>query len=112
MASMIVLAAVLDAAFKQFHIAFSSAVLGLIVLLCAIGLRRRVDTPLERAAHGLLRWFPLFFVPSTVGVIDYGSAIGRSWIGITAALVISTLLGIAVAAIVGAFVAQRVRAAS
>lgn len=107
MASLIVLAAVVDALFAVFHVHFSSAVFGLLVLLGLIVLRRRVDTPLARAAHGLLRWFPFFFVPASVGVMEYAGTLRNSLAGVVAALVLSTLLGIAVAAVVGSAVASR-----
>lgn len=101
MASLVALAALLDALFAALHVRFSSAVFGLLVLLALLAVRRGVDTPVARAAHGLLRWFPFFFVPACVGVMTYAGVLREAWAGITVALVGSTLLGIAVAATVG-----------
>ena len=89
---------------------FSSAVLGMVALLGLVIARGRVDTPLERAAHLLLRWFPLFFVPACVGVMEYGAVIAHAWLGLAVALVGSTLLGIVAAASVGTLLARNARA--
>ncbi|MDQ2866011.1 MAG: CidA/LrgA family protein [Candidatus Eremiobacteraeota bacterium] len=90
-------------------VSISTAVLGLLVLLALLVVRRRVDPSLERVAYGLLRWFPLFFVPSCVGAMQYASTLAKSWMAICVTLVVSTLLGLVVAAVVGAAIARRPR---
>jgi holin-like protein len=89
------------------HVPFSSAVLGLLVLLGVLLARRRIDPPVDGAAHVLLTWFPLLFVPSAVGAMAYANVLAHSWLGILVALLVSTPLGVAVAATVGTRIARR-----
>ncbi len=103
--------AICDAFVAYAHLRFSSAVLGMLVLLALLAVRRRIDPPLERAAHLLLRWFALLFVPACVGVMQYGTLLAHAWLGVCVTLVLSTLIGIAVAAAVGTAVHRRVRRA-
>ncbi len=91
------------------HVPFSAAVLGMVVLLAIFAMCRRVDVRVDRAAHALLRYLPLYFVPSSVGAMRYGALLRHSWLGIGLAVVISTLLGIWAAAAAGSMVAERSR---
>ena len=95
------LALTCQAVLDGLHIQFSSAVLGMIVLLIVFYIVGSVPRPLERASHGLLRYFPLFFVPASVGAMRYGALLAHSWVGLSVAIVASTLLGVWVAARVG-----------
>jgi holin-like protein len=103
----VVLAVACEMLLAALHVSFSSAVLGLLVLLGFLLVRRRIDTPVDGAAHVLLTWFPLLFVPSAVGVMAYANLLAHSWLGIVVALLVSTPLGVAVAATVGTQIARR-----
>jgi holin-like protein len=105
-AGFVVLALLCDAAIDTTHLPLSSAVLGLIVFTVVLLLRRRIDPPVEEAANALLSWFPLLFVPAAVGVMAFGTLLLHSWLGVAAAIIIATLLGITVAATVGTTVAR------
>ncbi|MDE2480770.1 MAG: CidA/LrgA family protein [bacterium] len=109
LAGFVAYAALCDGALAALHVRFSSAVFGMLVLLGIFALRRKVDAPIDRAAHALLRWFALLFVPACVGAMQYGTLLARSWLGVTVTLVLSTLIGVAVAAGVGTLVHRRVR---
>lgn len=108
LASFIAIAWGSDQLFARLHVHFSSAVFALLVVLGICFARRGVDVPLERGAHVLLRWFPLFFVPACVGVLHYTSLLSHVWLGLIVALVCSSVAGIVVAALVGTVVARAV----
>lgn len=97
----------LDRLFSFERIRFSSAVAAMLVVLAICFARGRAGASLERGAHVLLRWFPLFFVPACVGVMRYASLLANHWLGLAAAMVLSSIAGIAVAILVGTAVAKR-----
>jgi holin-like protein len=55
------------------------------------------------AATGLLSHLSLLFVPAGVGVVMYGRELAADWVPIAIAIVLSTVVGLAVTA----WVAQR-----
>ena len=69
-------------------------VIGFILLLAALLLRRGVPEELRTTATGLLTHFSLMFVPAGVGVMVHLSRLRDEWLPITVALVLSTLLTI------------------
>ena len=82
-------------------------VVGLVLLACLLGARqrRRVagrtdlgDTPLAAAANGLLGHLSLLFVPAAVGVVQQGGVFAAQGLALGVALVLSTVLTIAVTA--------------
>ncbi len=91
-------------------------VVGLLLLALGLGLRahRRGhagrealgDTPVGRAANGLLSHLSLLFVPAAAGIVQQGAALQRDGLAIAAALVGSTLLTLAVTAAVFSAVAR------
>jgi holin-like protein len=74
-------------------------VLGMALLFGALRLRPRIPENVGAAADGLARHLSLLFVPAGVGVMLYLSRLADEWVPIVAALVISTILAIAVAAL-------------
>lgn len=85
------------------HVPLAPAVFGLLLLLAVIAVMKRAapralkhDAPLETGARLLLRWFPLFFVPPAVGVVQSSAILRTAWAPMLAVLVASTLAGIAV----------------
>lgn len=71
-------------------------VLGMVLLLVALRFGMvRLDW-VEEAAELLLGHLALFFVPAGVGVMTYWALIGREWLPITLATVISTFVVLAV----------------
>lgn len=91
-------------------------VIGLVLLALGLGLRAHGrgpsgreavgDTPVGRAATGLLSHLSLLFVPAAVGIVQQGAALQRDGLAIAAALLGSTLLTLAVTAAVFAGVAR------
>ncbi len=74
-------------------------VLGMALLFGALRLRPRIPESVGVAADGLARHLSLLFVPAGVGVMLYLSRLADEWLPIVAALVISTILAIAAAAL-------------
>lgn len=75
-------------------------VLGLVLLLAILALRRAVPGTLESTAGGLLKHFSLLFVPAGVGVLQHLPRIEAEWLAIAAALLVSSVSTIVVTAAV------------
>jgi putative effector of murein hydrolase LrgA (UPF0299 family) len=73
---------------------------GMALLLAALVVRGGIPEPIAAAADGLMSNLSLLFVPAGVGVMLHAALIGRDWLPITLSLVASTLLSIAVTALV------------
>ncbi len=76
-------------------------VVGLLLLLAGLILRERITRrgpgqELKATAAGLLGNLGLLFVPAGVGVVTQLDVLGRNWLPIAVAILISTFLGLAV----------------
>ena len=82
-------------------------VVGMALLFFALVVRGgRVPEGLEKTAVGLLRHLSLLFVPAGVGVMMHVHLLKQEWPAISAALVVSTVVTIAVTALVMAGLAK------
>ena len=85
-------------------------VVGMVLLFVHLIVRRRVSEDLSNTSNGLLRHLSLLFVPAGVGVMAHLNRLGDEWLPISVSLVLSTLLTIAVTALVmRALLASRVK---
>lgn len=85
-------------------------VVGMALLFASLVLRGEAPTDLRDTANGLLRHLSLLFVPAGVGVMAHLHRLANEWLPIAASLVLSTLLTIAVTALVmRALLAARAR---
>jgi putative effector of murein hydrolase LrgA (UPF0299 family) len=75
-------------------------VLGLVLLLGVVALRRGVPASVEATAGTLLKHFSLLFVPAGVGVLQHLPRIEAEWLAIAAALLVSSVATIVVTAVV------------
>lgn len=75
-------------------------VLGMALLFAILLVRGGVPEPLRETAGGLLRHLSLLFVPAGVGVLAHLGLLADAWMPIAAALVASTVVTIAVTALV------------
>lgn len=75
-------------------------VLGTVLMLAFLTLRRRVPDSLDRTSHDLLANFSLLFVPAGVGIILHVQRLEAEAVALLTALIVSTALTIAVAALV------------
>jgi putative effector of murein hydrolase LrgA (UPF0299 family) len=75
-------------------------VVGMLLLFLTLLARGRVGAQLESTATGLLSHLSLLFVPAGVGVLVHIDMIANEWLPIMTALILSTLLTLAVTALV------------
>lgn len=75
-------------------------VAGMLLLLAGLFARGRVDDGLDTATTGLLSHLSLLFVPAGVGVMVHWDTLRSGWLALGLALVVSTLIGLAVTALV------------
>lgn len=74
-------------------------VLGMLLLLAWLWLRRGISEPLGQTTDSLLGNLSLLFVPAGVGVMLHWTRVQEQWVAITAALVFGTLITLAVTAL-------------
>ena len=67
-------------------------VIGLILLLAYLLVRGSISDSLVEATTRLLPLLPLFLIPASSGVVEYGGLVRKEWLPIALALVISILL--------------------
>ncbi|MFN3630680.1 MAG: CidA/LrgA family protein [Casimicrobiaceae bacterium] len=85
-------------------VALPGPIVGFLLALGALGLAPALRAPLRAAADALLPHLSLLFIPAGVGVVMYLSVMREDALAIGAALVFSTLAGLAATA----WVAERV----
>ena len=85
-------------------------VIGMALLFVTLVMRGQVTEDLRETANGLLRHLSLLFVPAGVGVMAHLGRLTDEWWPIAVSLVVSTLVTIAVTAVVmRALLARRAR---
>lgn len=82
-------------------------VAGMALLFAALLARGRAPAALDVAADGLAKHLSLLFVPAGVGVMLHVARVADEWLPIVVALAVSTVLAIAVTAVVFQRLAQR-----
>jgi holin-like protein len=87
-------------------------VVGMLLLFVALRMRDRVPESIGVAADALAKHLSLLFVPAGVGVMMYFERLADEWLPILAALLVSTVLAMAVAARIFEALARRVDAPS
>jgi holin-like protein len=75
-------------------------VLGTVLMLAFLSLRKSVPETLDRTSHDLLANFSLLFVPAGAGIILHVQRLEAEAVALLTALIVSTALTIAVAALV------------
>jgi putative effector of murein hydrolase LrgA (UPF0299 family) len=86
-------------------------VIGLVLLLGFLALRRGVNVSLDEVASTFSQHFGLLFVPAAVGVVMFWPHLKAHAVAIAAALVVSVVLTIAVTALVAKALSPRMPAA-
>jgi holin-like protein len=83
-------------------------VVGMVLLFLALRWRGALPDTLRATAETLLSHLSLLFIPAGVGIIQYGALLAEEWLALTVALVVSTLVTVAVTALVmRAFIRRR-----
>jgi holin-like protein len=75
-------------------------VCGMVIMLCGLLIHGAIPDELAAVSTALLDNLILLFIPAGVGVMLHAPLIGRDWLPISLALVVSTGLTIAVTALV------------
>jgi len=86
-------------------------VIGLALLFATLVIRGAVADDLRDTANGLLTHLSLLFVPAGVGVMVHLHRLDKEWLAIFTALIVSTVLTIAVTALVLRAMLRRAAAA-
>ena len=89
-----------EALSRGFALPIPGNVLGMGLLLLALSMKIVRVEWIEEAAELLLSHLALFFVPAGVGVMVYFDLIGRQWLPIVVATVVSTFVVMAVTGLV------------
>ena len=74
-------------------------VIGMLFLFLALLLSPRLMEKVEESSHHVLKHMSLFFIPAGVGIMVSASGIAQHWLALLTAIVVSTLLTLAVTAI-------------
>jgi holin-like protein len=96
---------------RGFNLAIPGPVLGLVFMLLALAVRPVLAARIEPVAGGLLANLSLLFVPAGVGVMRYGAMLRAHGLAIAAAIVVSTVLSLAVTSLVLTALERRENAA-
>ena len=75
-------------------------VIGMVLLFTTLVVKKSVPEPLQSTASGLLSHLSLLFVPAGVGVMLHFHRVANEWLPIAVALLVSTVLTLAVTALV------------
>lgn len=71
-------------------------VLGMLLLLLWLALRKRSPRDLDTTTDGLLKYLALLFVPAGVGVMVYFDALGETWWKLAVTLLASAVVTLVV----------------
>ena len=77
-----------------FQLRFPPPIMGMLLLFAGLYLIRRVPAELESLASKLFPYIPLLLIPISVGVLQYTHLVGNQLLGISLAIVISTVVGV------------------
>ena len=89
-----------EVAARAAGLAVPGPVVGLLLLLGLLALRGGPNEAMRSTTSGLLRHLSLLFVPAGVGIVTQLDVLGRDWLAIGVAIVVSTALGLGVTALV------------
>ncbi|MBL8439228.1 MAG: CidA/LrgA family protein [Zoogloeaceae bacterium] len=82
------------------HLPVPGPVIGMVLLLAVLIVRSGPSAELRATSNGLLQHLSLLFVPAGTGVMLHMGRLGDEGVAILAALVISTVIGLAVAGLI------------
>ena len=79
---------------SQLSIPIPAPVAGLVILFTFLLIKGRVSEPLVKITANLLPLLPLFLIPASAGIIQYGNLLEKEWVPIATALTVSMLLSV------------------
>lgn len=74
---------------QGFDLPIPASVIGLVLLLTYLLIRGGISESLAEATSKLLPLLPLFLIPASAGVVEYGALVKKEWLPILLALVTS-----------------------
>lgn len=89
-----------EVAARLLHLPVPGPVIGMGLLFLALIVRRGPGDELRATASGMLQHLSLLFVPAGTGVLLHVDRVAHEWLPLAVALLASTLIGIAVTALV------------
>lgn len=89
-----------------FDLPLPGSIIGFLLLFAALIFRIYPIRWVESGASSLLAFLPLYFIPATVGVIDYRHIFTGKGIWLIAILIASTLLTMAISGYTSQYAAQ------
>lgn len=95
-----------EATVRALGLPLPGPVLGMVLMVLALRLSPRLMALVTPLARGLLANMSLLFVPAGVGVVGHATILGDKGLPLFLALVVSTVLAIAVGALTFAAVAR------
>ncbi|MCM3567051.1 CidA/LrgA family protein [Neobacillus mesonae] len=90
-----------------FHLIIPGSIIGLLLLFICLCLKIIPVKYIENGAGFLLSILMLFFIPKTVGIMNYPSLLSIHGVLFVAAVLLSTIITIAIAGIAGQFLEKR-----
>lgn len=97
-----------EAATRGLDLPFPGPVVGMVLLVAALTAIPKLADVIRPVTSGILGHMSLLFVPAGVGVVGHFGALGGQGLALMAALLVSTVLAIAVGALTFAGVARLV----
>ncbi|MCC7547106.1 MAG: CidA/LrgA family protein [Burkholderiales bacterium] len=96
-----------EAGTQLLNLAVPGPVAGMALLFTAIALRPGLGHALRSTTSGLLQHLSMLFVPAGVGVMLHAGRIRQEWVAIVLAVVIGTIVTLAVTALTIRALAER-----
>lgn len=90
-----------------FNIPLPGSIIGFLLLFAVLMLKVFPLKWIDSGAHFLLAFLPLYFIPATVGVVEYGELFSGKGILLIPIVMVSTFLTIAVSGWVSQYIAAR-----
>ena len=85
---------------RLFKLPIPGPVIGMMLLFAGLVIRRGIPEPLEKTGTTLLSHLSLLFIPAGVGVTVHLKLLADEWLPIAVALVVSTVITLAVTGLV------------
>ena len=95
-----------EVAARLLNLPVPGPVIGMALLFMTLGLRESLGEQLRGTANTLLQHLSLLFVPAGVGVMVHAQRLADDWAPLAASLVVSTILSLAVTALLMKWLAR------
>lgn len=90
-----------------FHLPLPGSIIGFLLLFAALMLKIYPLRWIESGAHFLLAFLSLYFIPATVGAMEYGELFTGKGIWLIVIVLVSTLMTLGASGLVSQWTAKR-----